>query len=99
MKNEMTLTAGRPAAQGASINTATVAKLAVKALGMVCKYYSYVLGQPVGIRRMLHLLNAQLAFFCTVVPATCPFVVRLLFLFWLLSALLKCKNDGVRTSC
>lgn len=48
---------------------------------------------------MLHLLNAQLAFFCTVVPAACPFVVRLLFLFWLLSALLKCKNDGVRTSC
>lgn len=93
MKNEMTLTTGRTEVQNTSVNTAMLIRLAAMALGPVCRYYSDVLGQTVSMRQTLHLINAQLAFICTVFPATCPFVVRLLFFFWFLSALLKCRNS------
>lgn len=97
MKNEMTLTAGRTEAQDTYVSTAAMARMAARALAPLCRYYSDIIGQAVGTRQTLHLINAQLAFFCTVFPATCPFVVRLLFFFWLLSALQKCRNS-IRTS-
>ncbi len=103
MKNEMALTTGRTKAQGTSVSnaamagsTAVIGEMGAKILAPLSRYYSDVLGQTVGTRQTMTLLNAQLAFICTVFPATCPFVVRLLFLFWFVSALLKCRNS-IRT--
>lgn len=55
-------------------------------------YYTRVLERPVSLRQTLLLVNAQLAFLATVLPAECPLLLRLLSLAWLVSALLKCRE-------
>ncbi len=56
-------------------------------------YYIRALARPVSRRQTLVLVNAQLAFLATVLPAECPVVVRLLALAWLVSAVLKCREE------
>lgn len=63
------------------------------------KYYSNVLGEKLTLRQTLCLINAQAAFFMTVLPGECPLLLRSVFLAWLLNALLRCKRSGIRTSC
>ncbi len=58
----------------------------------ITSYYSRVLEREVDNKQTLSLLNAQLAFFMTVFPADCSFVLRILCGCWLVAALLKCKE-------
>ena len=56
-------------------------------------YYSKVLEQELDNKQTLCLLNAQLAFVMTVFPTGCPWLLRIACACWLVSALLKCKEE------
>jgi len=62
-------------------------------LRSVTSYYSEVLNRKLNIRQTICLLNAQAAFLMTVFPVDCSFVLRLLCACWLVTALLKCKEE------
>lgn len=106
MNNEMTI--GTNMTTGYTNITAdcterTLMSKTVKAVRMpiekLQKYYSNVLGEKLTLRQTLCLINAQAAFFMTVLPGECPLLLRSVFLVWLLDALLRCKRSGIRTSC
>lgn len=92
----MTLTAKTTASNNFSIRRflATAARL----LAPLSRYYSQVLGTDISLRQTLLLLNAQLAALFTIFPVACPLLLRLACLAWLVSALLKCRDCGIRTS-
>jgi hypothetical protein len=62
-------------------------------LRSVTSYYSEVLNRKLNIHQTIYLLNAQAAFLMTVFPVDCSFVLRLLCACWLVTALLKCKEE------
>lgn len=90
MKQEMTLNAC-VTKTGFSI-TSLFATALRQPLSSLTNYYSRVLEQPLNNRQTLLLLNAQLAFLMAVFPVECPLLLRLGFLAWLGSALLKCRE-------
>lgn len=99
MKKEMTLTANANTKANRPSATDTIVTTVRKALLFVARYYSDVLGTDISIRQTLLLINAQTAFFLTVFTVECLFIVRLACLAWLITALVKCKRGGIRTSC
>lgn len=99
MKNEMTLQTKAIGSQSTGISESKVATTVVRMLAPLTRYYSQVLGTEVTIRQTLLLLNAQTAFLLTVFPAALPLLLRAGGLAWLVSALLKCRAGGIRTSC
>ena len=94
MKQTMTF---QHAAVGASVLENAVSFFC-KYTDLLSTYYSRVLEQRVSRRQTWMLLNAQLAFFFTVFPVACPFLLRLVCLVWLVASLLQCRNGGLRTS-
>ena len=95
MKNELTL---QRSAAYVSVGMMFVKRLSScchSLIGRLAAYYSSVLGQQVTLRQTFLLLNAQAAFLFTVFPLDCSFVLRLLCVVWLVSALLKCRNSGL----
>ena len=74
------------------------ARHARQAVDSISRYYSQVLGKQLSTRQTLTLINAQAAFFMTVFPADCTLTVRGICAAWLVSALIKCRNSGIRTS-
>jgi hypothetical protein len=70
----------------------TVATGVRRPLLWLTSYYMRVLERNVSPRQTLLLVNAQLAFLATVLPAECPVLLRLMALAWLVGALLKCKE-------
>lgn len=56
------------------------------------KYYSSCLDREISVRQVWLLLNAQAAFFMTAFPVSCPIILRMAFLVWLLHALRLCKR-------
>ena len=57
------------------------------------QYYSQVLGRKLTMRQTWLLVNAQLAFGATVFPTEAPIVLRLACCAWMLSAMIKCKDE------
>lgn len=94
MKKEMTLLVSERNTEMVNMMKCAV----VKPLLLLSKYYTKLLDEKVSVHQTLLLINAQLAFFFTVFPVDCPLLARLICLVWLISALLKCKNSGLRTS-
>jgi len=64
-----------------------------KPLQRLASYYGQVLERRLSIKQTLCLLNAQLAFVMTVFPVDCAVLLRLACGAWLVSALLKCRNE------
>ncbi len=62
------------------------------------RHYSDMLGEQLTMRQTALIVNAQAAFILAVFPIACPLTFRLACGAWLVSALLKCKNSGIRTS-
>lgn len=85
-----------------NINATTIMKKAItmfnKGVSHVSRYYSEVVGEKLNNKQTLLIMNAQTAFFLTVFPATCPMYMRIICLAWLITALIQCKNSGIRTS-
>lgn len=98
MKDEMTLTTGLAHDDKVRGSADMAAKSVRKALMPIVRYYSRVLGEELSIRQTLLLINAQAAFFMTVFPVDCSLVMRGLCAAWLVSALVKCRRSGIRTS-
>lgn len=98
MKKEMTLTADVNKTKAADTTIKNITGIVRQLILIISRYYSKVLDTEVSTRQTLLLINAQLAFFLTVFPIDCPLVIRLVCLAWLVSALIKCKNSGLRTS-
>lgn len=103
MKNEMILSAETSAnttmvknATGTTSPSWRIATLAGRTGSLLAGYYSRVLGTKVTVRQTLLLLNAQTAFLFTVFPADCHMLLRCTCAGWLVSALLKCRNSGIK---
>lgn len=99
MKEEMILATGASAQSKVQTAMEIVSKAVRRALAPIVRYYSRVLGNELTVRQTLLLINAQAAFFMAVFPTDCPLVMRGLCVAWLVSALLKCRRAGIRTSC
>lgn len=56
-------------------------------------YYNKVLERELNNKQVLCLLNVQLAFIMTVFPIDCSFLLRIVCICWLLTALLKCREE------
>lgn len=103
MKNEMILSAEASANTTMVENTTgitppawRIATLAGRTGSLLAGYYSQLLGTKVTVRQTLLLLNAQTAFLFTVFPADCHMLLRCACARWLVSALLKCRNSGIK---
>lgn len=103
MDNKMTLTANVSETMGMaaetmdmSNGTAKVASTVRRIVAPLSRYYSHVLGTEVSMRQTLLLVNAQVAFFMTVFPADCHLLLRLGCLAWLISAVIKCRESGIK---
>lgn len=59
------------------------------------RYFSHCVGHEVSISQTWLVVRAQLAFFLTVFPIECSFLLRIAFATWFLIAVLKCKNSGL----
>lgn len=70
-----------------------VRNLALRAAEAVRRHYSSTIGQEFTLRQTALIINAQVAFFLTVLPADLPVMLRLLVFGWLIHALLKCKAE------
>lgn len=88
MNNEMTLIRE----QKLNVVLTRMAAAMNRPLRKTTAYYSNVLQRKLSTRQTLCLLNAQLAFFMTVFPTDCSFLLRALCGCWLVKALLKCKE-------
>jgi hypothetical protein len=98
MKKELTLT--QPAAGTAGMY-ALIHKMAFivrRPADALRRHYSDILGEQLTMRQTALIVNAQAAFILAVFPVSCPLLFRLACGAWLVSALLKCKNSGIRTS-
>ncbi len=58
----------------------------------VGKYYSHILERPVSKAQTLHLLEAQAAFACSVLPMECPLLLHGAFIGWFAWSVWKCKK-------
>lgn len=103
MDNKMTFTANAAetmnmAAETMNMSdgTAKVASTVRRIIAPLARYYSHVLGTEISMRQTLLLVNAQAAFFITVFPADCHLLVRLGCLAWLVSAVMKCRDSGIK---
>jgi len=88
MNNEMLLNT-REEKLNVVMNLMTTA--ARKPLAALSRYYSRILERPINMRQSLLMVNAQAAFIMTVFTQ-CSLVLRVLFLCWLICAVLKCKS-------
>lgn len=59
---------------------------------LLAKYYSAVLDRNISQKQAWHLIEVQTAFFAGIFPADMPASFRILAIFWLVSALLRCKK-------
>ncbi len=98
MKKEMSLTANNMETSGLEMMSSRVAIWIRKPQLKLCKYYSKILNQKLTLKQTRVLVNAQAAFICAIMPADCSLWLRMVCGIWLVSALLKCKNAGLRTS-
>lgn len=55
------------------------------------KYYSEMLNKKLSTKQTLHLLNTQLAFVMAVFPG-CSLIMRMIFLSWLITAVIQCSK-------
>ena len=98
MKNEMALNAAGGKASPAASPADVLARAAGKVLAPLSRYYSGVLGTKVSARQTLLLVNAQAAFAMAVFPDGGPALLRVACVWWSVSAVLKCRRAGIRTS-
>lgn len=98
MKKEMILTASNMETNSRYLLRVRLMTGIRKPLLILCKYYSTLLNQHLTLKQMRVLVNAQAAFICAIMPADFSLWLRAAFCIWLVSALLKCKNAGLRTS-
>ena len=103
MDNKMTLTANAAETINMAAETmnmsngsAKVASTVQRIVAPLARYYSRVLDTEVSTRQTLLLVNAQAAFFMTVFPADCHLLLRLGCLAWLISAVMKCRDSGIK---
>ena len=89
--NNNNLSLGLNQSNTSALFAAIVANLQ-KPLQKLADSYSSILEQPINTRQARALLNAQLAFFATVMPATCPLLLRVACCVWLVCALHKCRE-------
>lgn len=98
MKKEMTLGANMNMNTNMAVSMKKIAKMAVSLIAIVNNYYSSVIGQRLNNKQTMLILNAQFAFLFTVFPIQSSAYIRIICLAWLVTALLQCKNSGIRTS-
>lgn len=96
MDNKMTLTANAAETMNMSDRTAKIVSTIRRFVAPLARYYSRVLDTEVSTRQTLLLVNAQAAFFMTVFPADCHLLLRLGCLAWLISAVMKCRDNGIK---
>lgn len=103
MDNKMTLTANAAETMNMAAETMNMSDGTAKAASTLRRmvaplagYYSRVLGTEVSTRQTLLLVNVQAAFFMTAFPADCHLLLRLGCLAWLVSAVIKCRDSGIK---
>lgn len=64
-------------------------------LACMASYYSSLIDKKLNLRQTAHILNAQVAFTCTVFPVDCPMTLRVAAMAWLVAALRGCKKSGL----
>jgi hypothetical protein len=90
MNNEMTLTTRE---NHLDLVMNMIAMSVRRPLHGLSVYYSHVLERRINLRQTLLLINAQLAFAATAFPTECPVLLRIACGAWLVSALLKCREE------
>lgn len=90
MNNEMTITTRE---QQLNLVMNMIAMSVRRPLLGLSNYYSRVLERRINLRQTLLLINAQLAFAATAFPTDCPMLLRIVSGAWLVSALLKCRQE------
>lgn len=70
----------------------------ISMIAIIRNYYSNVLGYRLNKKQTMLILNAQFAFLFTVFPIECPPILRIICMAWLITALMRCKQSGIRTS-
>lgn len=73
--------------------TSVLHSFADMCVSKIAAYYSDCLDHEINTRQAWLLLNAQAAFAMAFFPVSCPFMLRLLFIAWLIHALRLCKNE------
>ncbi len=59
---------------------------------LLATYYSSVLGRKVTMRQSWLLIVAQVAFFAGIFPADINIALRLMFVAWFITAIMRCKK-------
>ncbi|MBO5466347.1 MAG: hypothetical protein IKK92_00420 [Prevotella sp.] len=98
MKKEMTMQVSAMENTNAVSGIRMMMNVAISMLTIIRNYYADVLGCQLNNKQTMLILNAQFAFLFTVFPIECSPIFRIVCLIWLVAALLKCKNSGIRTS-
>lgn len=62
-------------------------------IALLSLYYSHCLDREISIKQTWILLNAQAAFAMAAFPVSCPWMMRLTCIAWLLHALYLCKKN------
>ena len=60
---------------------------------MLRDYYSGIIGKKLSCGQTWQLIEVQVAFFLTVFPAECNFLVRVLLLLWFINSILRLRNS------
>lgn len=60
---------------------------------MLRDYYSGIIGKKLSCGQTWQLIEVQVAFFLTVFPAECNFLVRVLLLLWFTNSILRLRNS------
>lgn len=98
MKKEMTLQNNATSAINLSNIWKKTVSMCNNTVTHISAYYSSLVGEKLNNKQTLLIMNAQTAFFMTVFPIECSVYLRIICLIWLITALLQCKNSGIRTS-
>ena len=89
METQLTLHTGRQTANGLSARFMNSLKQPVEALR---KYYAAVLGRDISTRQTGLLVEAQVAFALTALPAESPLLLRAACCAWFALAVMRCRR-------
>lgn len=98
MKKEMTMQVSTMENVSSTSGIRMMMDMVMSFIAIFRNYYSSVLEYKLNNKQAMLILNAQFAFLFTVFPIQSSAYIRIICLAWLVTALLQCKNSGIRTS-
>mgnify|MGYP004451241693 FL=1 len=93
MEKNISLSAKQSIAMSISTMVKNFMGVVNKPIGMLADYYSKCLERNINTKQTWLLVNAQVAFFFAAFPVSCPLMLRLVCIAWMLHALKLCKDN------